>query len=184
MNRNYGVAEKGESDLDKPLDNWDMMVNQRVAVFIDVQNMFYSAKHQYNRKLDFARLLNFIVNGRSLIRAVAYVIQAGEVDQTSFLNFLKLNGFEVRAKELKIRPDGSSKGDWDMGMALDCVILADRVDVVALVTGDGDFTELVNALKARGARVEVYGFPMNTSEELKRAATDFQALNSDVLLYE
>ncbi|MEP0813670.1 MAG: NYN domain-containing protein [bacterium] len=161
-----------------------MMLGQRVAVFIDVQNMFYSAKHQYNRKIDFAKLLNFIVNGRNLTRAIAYVIQAGEVDQTSFLNFLKLNGFEVRSKELKVRPDGSSKGDWDMGMALDCLMLCDRVDIIALVTGDGDFSELVNALKARGSRVEVYGFPMNTSEELKKAATEFTALNSDVLLYE
>lgn len=160
------------------------MAGQRVAIFIDVQNMFYSAKHQYSRKLDFAKLLTFIVNGRTMVRAIAYVIQAGDVDQSSFINFLKLNGFEVRAKELKVRPDGSTKGDWDMGIAIDSMVLARNVDVVALVTGDGDFTELVNTLKARGSRVEVYGFPLNTSEELKRAATEFTALNGDVLLYE
>ncbi len=160
------------------------MAGQRVAIFIDVQNMFYSAKHQYSRKLDFAKLLTFIINGRTMVRAIAYVIQAGDVDQSSFISFLKLNGFEVRAKELKIRPDGSTKGDWDMGIAIDSMVLARNVDVVALVTGDGDFTELVNTLKARGSRVEVYGFPLNTSEELKRSATEFTALNGDVLLYE
>jgi uncharacterized LabA/DUF88 family protein len=160
------------------------MAGQRVAIMIDVQNMFYSAKHQYNRKLDFAKLLTYIVNGRTMIRAVAYVIQAGDVDQSSFINFLKLNGFEVRAKELKIRPDGSSKGDWDMGIAIDCMTLSPRVDVIALVTGDGDFTELVYTLKAQGNRVEVFGFPLNTSEELKRAATEFTPLNADVLLFE
>lgn len=161
-----------------------MMAGQRVAIFIDVQNMFYSAKHQYSRKLDFAKLLTFIVNGRTMVRAIAYVIQAGDVDQSSFINFLKLNGFEVRSKELKVRPDGSTKGDWDMGIAIDSLTLSRNVDVVALVTGDGDFSELVVTLKARGSRVEVYGFPLNTSEELKRAATEFTALNSDVLLYE
>jgi len=160
------------------------MAGQRIAILIDVQNMFYSAKHQYNRKLDFAKLLNFIVNGRTMVRAIAYVVQAGDVDMTSFINFLKLNGFEVRAKELKIRPDGTTKGDWDLGIAIDSLTLADRVDVVALVTGDGDFSELVHTLKAHGARAEVYGFPMNTSEELKRSATEFTPLNSDVLLYE
>lgn len=146
--------------------------------------MFYSAKHQYNKKLDFAKLLSFIVNGRTLARAIAYVIQAGEVDQTSFMNFLKMNGYEVKAKDLKVKPDGSSKGDWDMGIALDCFALCDRVDVIALVSGDGDFVELVSMLKARGCRVEAYGFPLNTSEELKRTATEYIPLNSDVLLYE
>jgi len=160
------------------------MAGQRIAILIDVQNMFYSAKHQYNRKLDFAKLLSYIVNGRTMIRSIAYVIQAGDVDQTSFINFLKLNNFEVRTKELKIRPDGSTKGDWDMGIAIDSMTLASRVDVISLVTGDGDFTELVYTLKANGTRVEVYGFPLNTSEELKRAATEFTPLNSDVLLFD
>ena len=160
------------------------MAGQRIAILIDVQNMFYSAKHQYNRKLDFAKLLSYIVNGRTMIRSIAYVIQAGDVDQTSFINFLKLNNFEVRTKELKIRPDGSTKGDWDMGIAIDSMTLSQRVDVISLVTGDGDFTELVYTLKANGTRVEVYGFPLNTSEELKRAATEFTPLNSDVLLFD
>ncbi len=173
-----------EQEFEQETEGWDILSGQRVAILIDVQNMFYSAKHQYNRKIDFAKLLGFIVNGRTMIRAIAYVIQAGEVDQSSFISFLKLNGFEVKAKELRPRQDGSLKGDWDMGIAIDSMTLADRVDVISLVTGDGDFTPLVYTLESRGVRVEVYGFPMNTSEELKRAASEFTALNSDVLLYE
>ena len=173
-----------DQEFEQEQESWDILAGQRVAIFIDVQNMFYSAKHQYNRKIDFAKLLSFIVNGRTMIRAIAYVVQAGEVDQSSFINFLKLNGFEVKAKELKPRPDGSLKGDWEMGIAIDSMTISRRVDVIALVTGDGDFAPLVSTLHSQGARVEVYGFPMNTSEELKRTATEFTALNSDVLLYE
>lgn len=173
-----------EQVFEQESEGWDILAGQRVAVLIDVQNMFYSAKHQYNRKIDFAKLLGFIVNGRTMIRAIAYVIQAGEVDQSGFISFLKLNGFEVKAKELKQKQDGSLKGDWDMGIAIDSMMLANRVDVVALVTGDGDFAQLVATLNAQGVRVEVYGFPMNTSEELKRTASEFTPLNSDVLLYD
>jgi uncharacterized LabA/DUF88 family protein len=126
--------------------------DQRVAIFVDVQNMFYSARNLYQRKLNFEQLLLKITAGRRLTRAITYVVQTPEVDQTSFLNFLMQTGYEVKIKELRKRADGSAKGDWDMGIAIDSISIADKVDVVAIVSGDGDFCDLVRHLKAHGSR--------------------------------
>lgn len=159
-----------------------MPFEQRVAVFIDVQNMFYAAKHLYGSKLNFTRLLDYIAKGRPLNRAIAYIVRTPEIDQSNFLTMLRSNGYETRVKDLKQRPDGTAKGDWDMGMALDAIAISDKVDVVALVTGDGDFVELVNVLKARGIRVEVYSFPYSTAEELRHSATEFFQMGPEVVL--
>src|SRR3712207_9504956 len=94
-------------------------LNQRVGIFVDVQNMFYAVKNLYNSKLNFARLLDYIARGRPLVRSIAYVVQTPEIDQSNFLTMLRSNGYEIRSKDLKQRPDGSCKGDWDMGLALD-----------------------------------------------------------------
>src|SRR5206468_9410181 len=128
---------------------------ERVGVFVDVQNMFYAARGQ-NARLDFEVLLQTATRGRRLIRAIAYVVEAKEIDQSGFIALLKTKRYEVKRKDLKVRSDGSFKGDWDMEIALDALEMADALDVVVLVTGDGDFTGLVQKLKIRGARVEVY----------------------------
>lgn len=159
-----------------------VLKHQRVGIVVDVQNMFYSAKHQYNSKLNFARLLEFITRGRQLVRAIAYIVQTPEIDQTNFITMLKSNGYEVKSKELKLRPDGTAKGDWDMGMAIDTIAMADRLDVIALVSGDGDFVDLVNMLKSKGVRVEVYSFPYSTADELRYAATEFYQLGQELLM--
>jgi uncharacterized LabA/DUF88 family protein len=156
--------------------------DQRVGVFIDVQNMFYAAKHLYNSKLNFARLLDYIGRGRPLVRSIAYVVQTPEIDQSNFLAMLRSNGYEIRSKDLKQRPDGSAKGDWDMGLALDALAMSDRLDVVAIVSGDGDFVDLVNFLKARGVRVEVYSFPYSTAEELRYAATEYFQMGTEMVI--
>jgi len=157
-------------------------VHQRVGLFIDVQNMFYSAKYQHNARLNFARLMEAAVRGRELVRAIAYVVQTPETDQTAFISMLKQTGYEVKSKQLKLRPDGTAKGDWDMGMAIDTITMADRLDVVILVTGDGDFVDLVNLLKAKGVRVEVFSFPASTSPELIQAATEFHEIGPELLI--
>jgi len=157
--------------------------DQRVAIFIDVQNMFYSALHIYKKKLDFAALLSVVIRGRRLIRAIAYIVQTPEVDQTKFLDFLLKLGVEVKTKKLKVRPDGTAKGDWDMGLAIDAINLSQKADVIALVSGDGDFTVLVEKLKALGVKVEVYSFPSSTAEELRLAADYHHPLNAEVLMY-
>ncbi len=156
--------------------------DQRVGIFVDVQNMFYAAKHLYNSKLNFARLLDYITRGRPLVRAIAYVVQTPEIDQSNFLTMLRSNGYEIRSKELKHRPDGSAKGDWDMGLALDALAMSERLDVVAIVSGDGDFVDLVNFLKARGVRVEVYSFPYSTAEELRHAATEYFQMGTEIVM--
>jgi uncharacterized LabA/DUF88 family protein len=156
--------------------------HQRVGVFVDVQNMFYAAKHLYNSKLNFARLRDYISRGRPLVRSIAYVVQTPDIDQSNFLTMLRSNSYEIRSKELKHRPDGSAKGDWDMGLALDALSMCDRLDVVAIVSGDGDFVELVNFLKARGVRVEVYSFPYSTSEELRHAATEYYQMGTEIVM--
>ncbi len=144
--------------------------------------MFYSAKYQHNAKLNFSRLKEIIVGGRQLVRGICYIVQTPEIDQSNFMKTLDILGYEVKSKDLKLRQDGSAKGDWDMGIAIDAMSIAPRVDVIALVTGDGDFSELVYHLRSQGARIEVYSFAQSTAEELKRAATAFFPLNESVLM--
>jgi uncharacterized LabA/DUF88 family protein len=141
----------------------------RVGIFVDVQNIFYAAK-QFNARLDFEKLLKVVVGKRRLIRAIAYVVQSPEVDQTGFISMLQLKGYDVRQKDLRTRSDGSAKGDWDMGMAIDIMELVDRLDVIALVTGDGDFVSLLNLVKTIGPRVEVISFLHNTARDLVQSA--------------
>lgn len=154
---------------------------ERVSVFIDVQNMYYAAR-QLKGKLDFDALLQAAVRERRLIQASAYVVETKEIDQSGFIAMLQQRAIEVRRKTLKIRSDGSMKGDWDMEMALDILDAAPRVDVVVLVSGDGDFTSLVNRVKRIGPRVEVIGFPRNTAKSLLEAADRFQPLDRKFMI--
>ncbi len=147
--------------------------DQRVVVQVDVQNMYYSAKNLYNSKVDFKKLLNQAVYDRELIRAISYVIKAETPDESNFFDALRNIGFEVKIKELKEYYGGQKKGDWDMGMAIDGIKLANKMDVLVLVTGDGDFESLVKHLQARGVRVEVMSFGKSTAKELKGVANKF-----------
>lgn len=159
-----------------------VLSGQRIAVLVDVQNVFYSAKHQHRARLNYGRALEWVVGDRRLVRAIAYVVRSPEVDQAKFLTMLRGVGFETRVKELRVRGDGTAHGDWDMGMALDALALAPRVDTLCLWTGDGDFVELVEVLKGQGVRVEVYAFRPSTAEELMQAATAFFEIGPDLLI--
>jgi len=151
-------------------------------VFVDVQNMFYSARYLYQAKVNFATLLEDITKGRELIRALAYVVQSPDIDQTGFLTALKGIGYEIRSKELRKRADGSAKGDWDMGLAIDAISMQERLDVICIVSGDGDFVDLVNMLRANGVKVEVYSFPGSTSDLIIEAATEYSPLSERHLI--
>jgi len=153
----------------------------RVGVFVDVQNVFYAAR-QFNARVDFEKLLHATVGNRRLIRAVAYVVQSPEVDQTGFLNMLQQKSYEVKRKDLRLRSDGSAKGDWDMGMAIDVISLADKLDVVVLVSGDGDFVSLINLVKTMGPRVEVFSFPHNTARDLMQVADSYYPIDEGLLM--
>jgi len=160
-----------------------VLEDQRIAIVIDVQNMFYSAKSIFKKKLNFDLLVRTITRGRRLVRAIAYIVKSPEVDQTKFVDFLDSIGVEVKVKDLKVRPDGTSKGDWDMGIAIDSINLSPKVDVIALVSGDGDFTVLAQKLQALGVKVEVYAFPSSTAEELRSVADYYYPLDADMLLF-
>lgn len=153
----------------------------RVGVFVDVQNMYYSAR-QLQGKLDFDALLQAAVLDRRLILARAYVVESKEIDQSGFIAMLEQRGIEVRRKTVRVRSDGSMKGDWDMEMALDILEAAPKLDVVVLVSGDGDFTSLVNRVKGMGPRVEVIAFPKNTAKSLVEAADHFHPLDRKYMI--
>jgi uncharacterized LabA/DUF88 family protein len=154
---------------------------ERVGVFIDVQNMYYAAR-QLKGKLDFDALLQACVLDRRLIQASAYVVESKEIDQSGFIAMLQQRAIEVRRKTLKVRADGSMKGDWDMEMALDILDMAPKLDVVVLVSGDGDFTSLVRRVKTMGPRVEVVAFPRNTAKSLLEAADRFHPLDRRAMI--
>ena len=146
--------------------------------------MFYSAKSLHQSKVDYSKLLGELLAGRNLVRAIAYVVQKPDVDQSGFLEALRRAGYEVRRKELTLRDDGSTRGDWDVGMTIDTLTLAPKLDTVVLVTGDGDFVPLAEALKARGCRVEVASFEQSTSNELMRSCGQFIPIGPAVLFRE
>ncbi len=153
-------------------------LNQRVGVFIDVQNMYHSAKNLFGSNVNFARLLAEAVAGRHLIRAIAYVIRSKSREEQIFFETLARQGFEVKVKDLQVFPGGMKKADWDIGIAVDAIKLADKLDVVVLVTGDGDFIPLVNYLKEnKGCRVEVMAFQETTSVKLIETVDEFLDLS-------
>jgi uncharacterized LabA/DUF88 family protein len=152
--------------------------NQRVIVLIDIQNLYHSAKNLYGARVNFKNLLLEAVSGRNLIRAIGYVAKADEPGEASFFDALEKAGIETRIKDLQVYPDGTKKGDWDVGLAIDAVRLSPKVDVIVLISGDGDFIPLVEYLKAQGNQVEVIGFGRTTSTSLKELADDFIDLDS------
>src|SRR3989338_1241140 len=152
----------------------DLMRHQKVGVFVDAQNMYHSAKHLYKARVDFGWILKQAVSNRQLIRAFAYAIKTESGEEKAFLEALKKAGFELKVKDLQIFPGGMKKGDWDVGIAIDAVILADKIDVAVLVEGDGDFVPLVEYLKTnKGVKVEVVSFKRSTSAKLIEAADKF-----------
>ena len=155
--------------------------DKRVGVFIDVQNVYYGAR-KLKGKLDFDALMESAVVGRRLIQSTAYVVESKEIDQSGFIARLQQKAIEVRRKPLRVRADGSSKGDWDMELALDILDAAANLDVVVLVSGDGDFTSLVKRVKRIGPRVEVISFPRNTAKSLLEAADRFQPLDRKFMI--
>jgi len=151
----------------------DIHKDQRVGVYVDVQNMYYSAKNLYDAKVDFSKLLDSAVMNRRLVRASAYVIKADTPDEEDFFEALRRIGYEVKIKELKEFYGGQKKGDWDLGMTIDMIEQSKKLDTIVLVTGDGDFAALVNHLKARGCRVEVMSFGRSSAKELREVADNF-----------
>jgi len=151
-----------------------MYKEQRIGVFVDVQNMYYSARYLYKAKVNFKTILKEAVRERNLIRAIAYVIKADVKDEINFFDALKNLGYEVKAKDLQVFYGGAKKGDWDIGIAMDAIELASKLDAIVIVSGDGDFVPLVQHLKhAIGCYVEVIAFKRSSSQKLIEEADNF-----------
>ncbi|MBU2564110.1 NYN domain-containing protein [Patescibacteria group bacterium] len=153
--------------------------DQRVAVLIDVQNMYHSAKNLYQSRVSFREILKTAVAGRKLIRAIGYVVTTESGEEKAFLEALQKAGIEIRSKELQIFPGGMKKADWDVGMAVNAIELSKSVDATILVTGDGDFVPLVEYLKGQGQQTEVIAFSKSASSKLKEACDDFVDLGKN-----
>ena len=155
---------------------------QRVAVFVDVQNLYYSAKNLFGRKVSFSMLLKRAVENRKLIRAIAYAIKADVAEEQNFRDALYNMGYEVKTKDLQVFFGGHKKGDWDVGIAMDTIRMAPKVDTIVLVSGDGDFADLVVYLKGMGCRVEIMGFEKTTSSRLLEVADSYTAIDKRFLI--
>lgn len=146
---------------------------QRVTVFIDVQNMYYSARNLYRAKVNFREILKLAVDGRRLVRAFGYVVRTKTGEEKPFFDALTKLGIETRVKDLQEFYGGLKKADWDVGIVIDAVRIAPSIDVIVLVSGDGDFVSLVEYLKNQGKRVEIIAFGRSASSKLKEVADEF-----------
>lgn len=147
--------------------------SQRVGIFIDTQNLYHSAKNLYKSKVNFGAVMKEALAGRVLTRCVAYVIRTESEEEKGFFEALNKIGIETKVKDIRIFAGGAKKADWDMGMAIDAITMADKLDAVVLGTGDGDFVPLVEYLRSRGCQVEVISFGKSASGELREIADDF-----------
>ncbi|PJE58511.1 MAG: hypothetical protein COU81_00365 [Candidatus Portnoybacteria bacterium CG10_big_fil_rev_8_21_14_0_10_36_7] len=155
---------------------------QRVALLIDTQNMYHSARNLYASRVNFKEVLKLSVNNRKLIRAISYGIKTEGQDEKTFFEALTRLGIETKMKDLQVYAGGMKKGDWDVGIAIDAVRLSSSVDVIVLISGDGDFVPLVEYLKNQGKQVEIVAFAKTTSQKLKDASDDFQDIGSPKFL--
>jgi uncharacterized protein (TIGR00288 family) len=146
---------------------------QRVAILIDTQNLYHSAKNLYKSKVNFGNVVKTALGNRKLIRAVSYVVNTEGGEETAFFEALEKVGIEIKTKDLQIFYGGAKKADWDVGMAVDAIKLAHKVDAIVLVTGDGDFIPLVEYVKSQGCQVEAITFGRSASGKLKETVDDF-----------
>lgn len=157
---------------------------QRVGVFIDTSNLYHSAKNLYKRKVNFGAVIKDALAGRKLVRAIAYVITSENGEEKNFFDALTKLGIETRTKDLQVFSGGMKKGDWDVGIAVEAIKMAPKLDAIVLVAGDGDFIPLIEYLQSQsGTQVEVVSFGKSTSGKLKEAADDFFDLSTNPKKY-
>lgn len=150
---------------------------QRVGIFIDTQNLYHSAKNIYRSRVNFGNVLKDAVADRLLTRAIAYLITTETGEEKSFFEALEKIGIETKTKDLQIFAGGAKKGDWDVGLAVDAIKLAPKLDAIVIISGDGDYVPLIEYLKNQGCQVEVVSFGKSTSARLIEAADDFVDLD-------
>jgi uncharacterized LabA/DUF88 family protein len=155
--------------------------DQRVGVFIDTQNLYHSAKNLYSgARVNFGEVLKEALSSRVLVRAIAYVITTESGEEKAFFEALEKMGIETKTKDLQIFLGGAKKADWDVGLAVDAIKMAPKLDTVIIVAGDGDFIPLVEYLQtSEGCQVEVVSFGRSSSSKLIETADDFMDLDKD-----
>jgi uncharacterized LabA/DUF88 family protein len=156
---------------------------EKVAIFVDVQNIYYTTKQSYQKHFNYNAFWTQATHNRTLVGAFAYAIDKGDSKQLGFQQILRNIGFEVKLKPYIQRSDGSAKGDWDVGITLDVIEYATKADIIVLLSGDGDFDLLVDKTRSNySAIVEVYGVPALTAPSLINAANRFIAIDNKLLL--
>jgi len=155
-------------------------IEQRVGVLVDVSNMYHSSKNLYHKRVNFKEVLKKAVADRKLIRAIAYAVKTETEEELPFFDALHQLGFEVRMKDLQIFSGGAKKADWDVGITVDAIKLSEKLDVIVLITGDGDFLPLVSYLQnTKGCLVEVMAFRQTASASLIEECDEFVNLSDD-----
>ncbi|WP_127556633.1 NYN domain-containing protein [Saccharospirillum alexandrii] len=155
----------------------------KIALFVDVQNVYYTTREAYGRRFDYNRFWRQATTNHEVVAAFAYAIDRGDAKQLQFQDILSAIGFKVRLKPYIQRQDGSSKGDWDVGITIDVMTVAPTVDRVVLVSGDGDFDLLAEKVRQDcGVQVDVYGVPGLTARSLVQAASRFVPIDGELLL--
>jgi uncharacterized LabA/DUF88 family protein len=156
----------------------------KVALFVDVQNIYYTVRDSYKRHFNYNVFWERVTKDRELVGAFAYAIDKGDPKQRKFQQILRKIGFEVKLKNFIQRRDGSAKGDWDVGITIDMIEYADKADVLVLASGDGDFDLLADKIRERHKkRIEVYGVPQWTAGSLIRSATQYFPIDSEDYLF-
>ena len=160
-----------------------MKAEQRVGLFVDIQNLYYTARNVYNARVNFNAILKDAVGERPLVRAIAYGIKADMPEEQTFFDALKKAGFEVKLKELQSFYGGAKKGDWDVGIVMDIIKLIPKLDVVVLASGDGDYIPLLEYLQILGVRVELVSFGKSTSSKMREIIDHYLDLDNDPRKY-
>ena len=156
---------------------------EKVVLLVDVQNIYYTTRQLYQCNFDYNKFWRRVTSQREVVKAIAYAIDRDDEKQRQFQNILRAIGFEIKLKPYISRSDGSSKGDWDVGITIDAMEYAREVDVVVLASGDGDFDLLVNKVRSDfDTEVEVYGVPGLTASSLVNAATAYFPIDKELLL--
>ncbi|OHA15699.1 MAG: hypothetical protein A3H57_04050 [Candidatus Taylorbacteria bacterium RIFCSPLOWO2_02_FULL_43_11] len=157
--------------------------DQRVGIFIDAQNLYHSAKNLYHARVNFGQVVKEALANRLLTRAIAYVITTEGGEEKGFFEALGKVGIETRTKDLQIFAGGAKKADWDVGLAMDAIKMAPKLDTIIIISGDGDYVPLVEYLKDHGCQVEVVSFGKSTSAKLIESADDFTDLDQNPKRY-
>ena len=159
------------------------MSMETVSILVDLQNVYYTTKQAYGRNFDYNKFWAEVTQDRTVVKAVAYAIDKGDLKQRQFQNILRAIGFEVKLKPFIQRADGSAKGDWDVGIALDAMEYAELSDTIVLVSGDGDFDLLGDRIRTKHhSSFEVYGVEGLTAASLINAVDRFIPIESDLLI--